>query len=66
MKLSRYSLMTLISIPSHSFQHVAQMEPRTFSFTSAGKGTRWAGGASPGCEQRLHFSSMFSPSKRRL
>ncbi len=47
-KLRRYSLMTFTSMSSHSVQQEAQMEARTFSLTAGGKGTRWAGGASPG------------------
>src|SRR5262249_371859 len=59
MKLSRYSLITLTSMPSHSVQQLAQMEASTFSFTAGGKGTRWAGGGSPGCPQRVQVIPSF-------
>ncbi len=57
-KLSRYSLMTLTSMSSHSVQQEAQTEPRTFSLAAGAKGTRWAGGGSPGFWQRTHVRGM--------
>src|SRR5262249_53077696 len=60
MKLSRYSLMTLISMASHSCQQAEQTEASTLSFTAGAKGTRFGGGGSPGCPQRTQVKSATS------
>ena len=58
--------MTLTSMPSHSFQQAAQMDESTRSFTAGAKGTRAAGGGSPGWEQRVQVSGIVIRSKGPL
>ena len=51
MKFSRYSLITLTSMPSHSFQQAAQIAPRTRSLTGL-EGDPVGGRARPVWPQR--------------